>query len=68
MLKNIIINVYCHNCYKICSSNIKPKPVNEAVEFIKKWEQNPYCIECIQKRMRTKNNAITKNYFNIFKK
>jgi len=54
MIPNIVINVYCHECSKICSSNIKTKPLTEAEEYIKRWNQNPYCIECIQKVMRAK--------------
>jgi len=57
MIPNIVINVYCNGCNKICSSNINPKPIKEAEEYIIKWSKNPYCIECIQKRMGYDNRT-----------
>lgn len=54
MLPQNYVNVYCHSCGKICSSNIKPKPAEEWEQFIKSWLECPFCIECVQKKLRGK--------------
>ena len=54
MLPQIVINVYCHDCGKICSSNIHSRTEEEWKEFIESWLKIPYCIECVQQKMRSR--------------
>lgn len=50
MLPELVLNVYCHKCGKIVTSNIKKKPLKECEEIIKKWLEMPYCLDCLHSK------------------
>lgn len=56
MLPELIINVYCHDCGKVCSSFIRPISKDKAKQLINEWLQCPYCADCCIERMSKRKN------------
>lgn len=54
---NYFLNVYCHNCGKVCSNYKTMKKESEWKVIILEWLECPYCMDCLKKRLEKRNEV-----------
>jgi len=55
------LNLYCHDCGKVCTCWREQRTVREwEEEVIKDWLKAPYCINCTIKRLIKRGKKLRK--------